>query len=214
MRTDELIARLAAGTRPTPRAAVARRLGRNLLIGGVVALAVLAALFGLRADLASAIAGASFWMKAAYTAIVGAAGVGLTLRLARPGGHAGTLPWLALAAATGALVIMAAGELMSAAPAERLQLWLGHSWRECPVRILAISAPLLAAGLLAMRRFAPTRPVVAGLAVGLAAGGLGATLYGLHCTEQTAAFLVTWYVLGMGAVGAIGAALGARLLRW
>ena len=65
-----------------------------------------------------------------------------------------------------------------------------------------------------MRRFAPTRPTAAGLAVGLAGGGLGATVYGLHCQESTAAFLATWYVLGMAAVGAIGALLGRRLLRW
>lgn len=214
MRTDDLIARLARETRPVPRRAVGRRLARDLLVGAVAALALLATVFGLRPDLASAAGDASFWLKAAYTAIVAAAGVGLALRLARPGGRTGVLPWLALGLATGAVAVLAAGELMSAAPAERLAIWLGHSWLQCPVRILAVSAPLLAAGLVAMRRFAPTRPGAAGLGVGLAAGGLGATVYGLHCTEATAAFLGTWYVLGMIAVGALGAGLGTRVLRW
>lgn len=214
MQTDDLISRLAAETRPVPRGALARRFATHLVLGGLVALALMIAAMGLRGDLADAVAGASFWMKAAYTAIVGAAGLGLALRLARPGASTGAAPWIALGLATAAIAVLAAGELATAAPTERLQMWLGQSWRECPARILAVSAPLLVAGLLAMRRFAPTRPTAAGLAVGLAAGGLGATVYGLHCQESTAAFLATWYVLGMAAVGAIGALLGRRLLRW
>ncbi|MFZ5720552.1 MAG: NrsF family protein [Pseudomonadota bacterium] len=214
MRTEDLIARLAAETRPVPKGAVSRRLSRGLLVGGVAAFAVLLTVFGMRADLAGAVLGGSFWMKAAYTAIVGLAGLGLMLRLARPGARPGALPWIVLGLATALIAVLAAGELATAAPADRMEIWLGHSWRQCPVRILLISAPLLVAGLLAMRRLAPTRPTTAGLAVGLAAGGLGATVYGLHCTESTAAFLATWYVLGMAAVGALGALIGARLLRW
>lgn len=214
MRTEDLIARLAADTPPVPKGAIARRLSGNLLAGGATALGILLVVFGMRGDLATAIGGGSFWMKAAYTTIVGVAGLGLTFRLSRPGAGGGALPWIALALATLVIAAIAVGELTAAGPADRMRMWLGHSWRQCPLRILAISAPLLAAGLFAMRRFAPTRPAMAGFAIGLAAGGLGATVYGLHCTESTAAFLVTWYVLGMAAVGAVGALLGARLLRW
>jgi len=46
------------------------------------------------------------------------------------------------------------------------------------------------------------------------AGGVGASVYGLHCPEMTAAFVVTWYSLGVAACAAVGALLGPRLLRW
>lgn len=214
MRTDDLIERLAAETRAVPHGAIERRFVRNLSLGGLAALAVVFVALGLRPDLVHATAGPSFWIKGVYSALVGVAGLTLARRVARPGRTGGLAPWLALSFATFALAGFAAVELSAAPPAQRLEMWLGHSWRECPVRILAVSAPLLVAGLLAMRRFAPTRPVTAGLAVGLTAGGLGATLYGLHCRESTAAFLATWYVLGMAGVGLIGAALGSRLLKW
>jgi hypothetical protein len=61
---------------------------------------------------------------------------------------------------------------------------------------------------------APTRLRLAGAAAGLLAGGVAATVYGLHCQEMTAAFVVTWYSLGVAASVAVGALLGPRLLRW
>jgi hypothetical protein len=38
--------------------------------------------------------------------------------------------------------------------------------------------------------------------------------YALTCPEDGAAFLATWYGLGILAVGGLGALLGPRLLRW
>jgi hypothetical protein len=46
-------------------------------------------------------------------------------------------------------------------------------------------------------------------------GGIAATAYGLlHCGEATAAFVATWYTLGVAAAGLIGAAVGRFALRW
>jgi hypothetical protein len=84
----------------------------------------------------------------------------------------------------------------------------------CPWRILALSAPIFAVVIWAMRRAAPTRPALAGAAAGVFAGAVGATVYGLFCQEATAAFVVAWYSLGIAACAALGAAVGARLLRW
>ena len=62
---------------------------------------------------------------------------------------------------------------------------------------------------------APTRPTAAGLALGVATGGIAATAYGLlHCGEATAAFVATWYTLGVATAGLIGAGIGRLALRW
>ncbi|PTS89589.1 DUF1109 domain-containing protein, partial [Sphingomonas sp. HMWF008] len=55
---------------------------------------------------------------------------------------------------------------------------------------------------------------LAGAMAGLAAGGIAATLYGFHCPETAAPFVLTWYSLGIAAAMAIGAAIGPRALRW
>jgi len=53
-----------------------------------------------------------------------------------------------------------------------------------------------------------------GAAAGLAAGASAATLYGLHCPEVSALFVLIWYSLGMLVAAAIGALAGPRVLRW
>jgi hypothetical protein len=50
--------------------------------------------------------------------------------------------------------------------------------------------------------------------LGLAAGGVGASAYALHCPESTAAFMAIWYTLGMAATGLLGFLVSPRLLRW
>ena len=64
------------------------------------------------------------------------------------------------------------------------------------------------------RRAATTRPVAAGFAAGVMAGSVGAFGYALSCPEASPAFVATWYTLGIALTGALGAALGPRVLRW
>jgi hypothetical protein len=91
---------------------------------------------------------------------------------------------------------------------------LGSSWLKCPPSVLALSLPALAAVLWAVRGMAPTQPRTAGFAAGLLAGGVGAFGYALSCPEESPAFVAVWYSLGIVLTGAVGAALGPRLLRW
>jgi len=91
---------------------------------------------------------------------------------------------------------------------------MGQSARVCPWRILFFALPPLAGLVWAMRGLAPTRLRQAGAAIGLAAGGAGAFIYALACTESTAPFLAIWYTLGMAACAALGWALGPLVLRW
>ena len=214
MRTDDLIARLAADTGVVRPHAVERNVAVNLMLGGAAAIVLLVTVLGPRPDMGAAVGTVSFWMKFGFTAVVGALGVAATCRLARPGATLRPTFWIAAATPFAVIAAMAIFEVLAAAPADRVAVWLGSSWKSCPIWILVISAPVLLTITLSMRRFAPTRPVLTGMVLGMAAGGVGATVYGLHCQENAAAFLATWYVLGMAIVGAIGAAIGPRVLRW
>jgi hypothetical protein len=113
-----------------------------------------------------------------------------------------------------AVWLLAAFALASASAPERSTLILGHSWGACLVNISFLAAPVLVAMLWAAQRAAPTRPALAGAAVGLTAGALGAAVYALHCDEMAAPFLGTWYLLGMTIPALLGACVGIRLLRW
>ena len=55
---------------------------------------------------------------------------------------------------------------------------------------------------------------VALAAAGLLAGGLAATLYATHCTDDSPLFVAAWYSLAIAGVAALGALIGARWLRW
>ena len=91
---------------------------------------------------------------------------------------------------------------------------MGRSWTRCPRNVLVLALPILAATLWVVRGMAPTRLASAGAAAGLFAGGLAATVYGLHCPEHTMAFIAVWYSLGVGLVVALGATVGPWALRW
>jgi hypothetical protein len=80
--------------------------------------------------------------------------------------------------------------------------------------VLVLSLAALAGSIWAVRGLAPTRPGAAGFAAGLLAGSLGAFGYSLSCPEASPAFVAIWYTLGIAFTGAVGAALGPRVLRW
>jgi hypothetical protein len=95
-----------------------------------------------------------------------------------------------------------------------LALLLGKSWLVCPLRILALAAPIFVALLWSFRRLAPTDLRSAGAAAGLLSGAMAAVIYCLSCPETSAIFLLAWYNLGIGLAGALGALLGPKFLRW
>lgn len=213
MKTDELIAALAADAAPVAPGALRGRLALACLVAVSAALAVVLVWLGMRPDLHFAMRTAAFWIKAGYTLSLAGCGFALTLRMGRPGARPGAA--LAVApVAFAALAALAAAELLLTPAGQRPRDWLGTSWRACPFLILAISAPAYLAVVWALRGMAPTRLRLAGAAAGLLAGGVGASVYGLHCQEMTAAFVVTWYTLGVAVSVAIGALTGPRLLRW
>ena len=212
MKTEDLIAQLSTGLQAARPGAARRRLALAAGLGAVISLAILLAWLGVQ-PLGQAMAGGAFWMKAGYTLALGVGGWIATRRLARPDGRLG-LAAFAAPAAFALLAVAGVAQLATADSGQHLRLLLGRSWTLCPWLILALSTPVLLTLLIAMRRLAPTRLAMSGAALGLLAGGLGATVYGLHCPETSAAFVTLWYSLGIGLSAALGAVVAPRLLRW
>jgi len=213
MKTDDLIEALAAGAEPVKP----RRLERGLWLAAAPAagLAFLGVWYWLqpRPDLAEAMAGATFWFKAIYTALLAIAGGWLFARMGRPGADTAG-PRLMLFAVLGAAFSLAVSEMIFTPAGQKMDVLLGSSWKTCPLNVLFLSA--LAAPLLfwQARRFAPASPAGAGAAAGFMTGALAATLYGLHCTESAASFVAVWYTLGIGLAAGAGAVVGKYVLRW
>lgn len=212
MKTDDLIAMMASDVKPAAKAVVPGWLLLVALAGAVVALGILVPWLGLR-DMGEAVTSQSYWMKTVYTLALALGGFLLAERLARPG-----VRWtrgLVVAgvgiAGMGALAVL---QLASTQPDAIGAALLGSTWDKCPWRILALAVPGLLAVLLVMRRFAPTRPALAGAGAGLFAGAIAATVYGLHCGETSAAFTLVWYTGGIAASALLGGLAGWRILRW
>jgi len=168
---------------------------------------------GLRPDLAKAAAGGFFWIKAAYTAGLGAAGFWAVERLGRPGVSAWRPAGIG-AAILLLFVLVALGQGLAMSAPTRIVALEGVSWTVCTRNIVVLATPILAITLLVLRQLAPTRPALAGFAAGAFSGGLAATLYGLHCPEATLVFIALWYTSGVLASGAVGAVVGRWALRW
>lgn len=212
MKTDDLIAMMASDVKPAAKAVVPGRLLLVALAGAVVALGILVPWLGLR-DMGEAVTSQSYWMKTAYTLALALGGFLLIERLARPGVR-WTRGLLIIGAVVVGMAALAVLQVASTPPDALGATLLGSTWDKCPWRILALSLPGLLAVLLVLRRFAPTRPALAGAGAGLFAGAVAATVYGLHCGETSAAFTLVWYTGGIAASALLGALAGWRVLRW
>lgn len=213
MRTEDLIDSLAADTRRVAPHAAERRIVAGLLLGGGATLALVVMMLGLRADLPGAMMTEPFLAKWAYTLSLSIIAVLAVLDAARPETTRLRRLWL-VAAPVLLLAIAATTELVNAPASHWPAMIRGISWQECSMRVGLLALPIFGGLIWAFRRLAPTRLASAGAAAGLAAGGFGATLYGLHCPEVSMVFVLTWYSLGIATSAAIGALIGPRLLRW
>jgi hypothetical protein len=211
VRTDDLI-RVLAIDHARPADSFMKRFAQLTLLGLVGAGCLFGVLLKPRADLITAIATPRVAFKFLVTlALAGAAGA-LALRLARPEFkphiRSALVPTLALLA-TGV-----AAELVLTAPTSWGRQLVGSNALACLSLVPLLSVPFLVAALIGLRHGAPADPARAGAIAGLFAGGLGAALYALHCVDDSPLFVAAWYGLAVVAVAALGAAVGARVLRW
>lgn len=210
MRTEDLIAAMAADTTPLPRP------GRRLAVGLGVALALSVVLFALgwgpRADVGAVLASALV-LKTLVPAALAVLALALAMRLVRPGTASGPRALalgggIAAVAAGLALALGRDGAAGLAMALDKPDLWV------CLTSVPVLAAAPLAAALWALSAGAPLRPGWTGAVAGLAAGGMGAAIYSLFCTIDMALFVIPAYGAAVLIVTGLGAALGARLLRW
>jgi hypothetical protein len=211
MKTDALINLMAQGAGPAQRHPALPRLALALALGLATAFALV--LVFMKPVGGAVLAQGAWWVKLGYAVSLALALGWLAARLGRPVVRAHTAVRVAVAVVA-AMALLALWQTFTSAPEMRLSQWRGHSAPSCPFSVLALSLPTLALGLWALRGLAPTRLALAGAAVGMMAGAAGAVAYAVACDELGFGFVATWYTLGIGLAGALGAWLGPRTLRW
>ncbi|MBI4725320.1 MAG: DUF1109 family protein [Rhodomicrobium sp.] len=214
MRTDELINALiqdhAARPQPMP---LHQTFFVAMAAGAGVATIAFALTLGVRPDIASAIETWRYDFRFVIMVTLLITAARLVWQLARPAADTRSAG-LALLAAPLLLAGAAAYELWVVPESQWLQRAAGTNSVACVVSVVLLSLGPLAAALFVLRRGAPLRPGLAGAAAGLLASALAATLYAIHCPDDSPLFGVIWYPMAMGLVTLAGMLAGRRLLRW
>lgn len=212
MDTERLIRTLAAdnGSHTAP---VGQTLAMALLVALPVAAAMLLATLGIRPDFMSAIHNPFFDLKFVVTLTLALPAILISLHLSRP--EASLRGWFWLLFLSPLILVLAiASEMMVPQRLPMLTRLIGRNSMYCLSAVPVLSMPILAATLMALRHGAPARPAIAGALAGLLSAGLAATIYAAHCTDDSPLFVATWYTLAIALVTAIGAVVGARVLRY
>ncbi len=213
MRTNDLIAMLSTNVKRVDRRQLVRTLGIAVLIGAMAAFAVMLLALGVRNDLPNPSAIAYLPIKILFTlGTLVVTSVALS-KLARPGGEKRVS--IALVALPFIGIMLFAGLSLASAPSSHWdRMILGDNWLECVLSIPLIAIVPFAAIIWAVRQTAPTDLVRAGALAGMVAGGVSATAYALHCTDDSLPFIALWYGGTIALCTGAGALLGPRLLRW
>lgn len=210
MKTDDLIRAITADAGKPP---VSMRSVWLVALGGAIlmAAAVFALFLGPRPDFAAALETSRFLFKFMVTAALFASAIPVLQTLARP---ADVAPFPLMVVAPSLLLLAIGLELVALPQAEWRPALVGTNAFYCLTLIPLLGLGPLAAMLTALRRGAPTNPVLAGAAAGLAAGGLAAIFYAAYCTDDSPLFLATWYSLAILLLTILGALAGRMVLRW
>jgi hypothetical protein len=168
---------------------------------------------GFRADIAEAMRSWRFLLKFGLTGTLAVSMTGILANLGRPNGAIGGWGWGA-AVAPLMLVCAIAIELMTVPEAKWLVRLVGHNSCTCLTVIPLLSVGPLLCFFAALRTGAPRAPGFAGAIAGVAASGIGATLYAANCNDDSPLFVAIWYPLAIFMVSAAGCFGGRLLLRW
>ena len=211
MKTAQLIATLAQDRQVT--AAPGRLLARLLPFAVLIAALILLATAGPRADLMQVLSAPRFLFKFVVTLSLAVPALVLLPRLATPlprtAGWMRVLwlaPLLLLAGVVLELLVLPDTRWRAAA--------FGHYALWCLFMVPMLATVPLAASLYCLRQAAPANPARAGAMAGLASGALAATVYALHCTDDSPLFVALWYSTGVLFISGAGAWLATRVARW
>ncbi|MEZ2333179.1 NrsF family protein [Mesorhizobium sp. RCC_202] len=212
MRTEDLIKALDADARDK-----AMPLGKAWWLAAGVAVAIAAVVFfatiGPRPDIMPAMHTMRFMSKFVFTLVLAASAFALIRVLSMPG--AATRRAMAWMIAAPVLVMLAVAlELFVVPQTEWSRRMIGSNMMVCMSFIPLIGIGPLAIFLGMLRYGAPTRPVLAGAAAGLLAGGLAATFYAAHCFDDSPLFVATWYTIAIAFLALLGAIGGRLFIRW
>jgi len=214
MRTDELINTLVAdhAAQPGPKP-----VGHGLVMAIIGGLAISYALFsltlGVRPDFISALGTWRYDMKLGVNLVLMIAATWVALRLSRPT----ATPLTAMRALMVPVLLLLAAvlyELVTVSVSAWPSRAMGVNGVMCVASILFLSLLPLTATIYALRQGAPTSPAVMGAVGGLLAGALGATVFAMHCTNDSPLFVAIWYALAIGLMSIFGLLVGKRALRW
>jgi hypothetical protein len=212
METEQLIRTLTADN-PYQERPVGYVLALALLAAGPVSLVMFMMALGVRPDVMTAMHNPFFDLKFVITLALAISAIVLSLHLSRPEASLKGWGWLLLIPA-GIIAAGIAGEMMMPQRLPMMTRLVGSNSRVCMTSIPLLSLPLLAGALVGLRHGAPARPALAGAMAGLISAGLAATVYASHCTDDSPLFVATWYTIAIAAVTAVGALIGAKVLRF
>eukprot|EP01037_Dinobryon_pediforme_P016326 gene16326-16503_t len=152
-------------------------------------------------------------MKWAICGPLALAGVFLALNLAMPAKFR-TVSLLILALPAVLLLALVLWDLGQTGVAGWQGRMIGHHGPACLLFVPLFSILPLASMIYILRQGAVTRPGLAALAASLAATGMGASAYVLHCTDDSPLFMTLWYALALMIVVGLGQLIAKRFLRW
>jgi len=212
VKTENLIAALVADG-PSIETPIARKVALAMACGFALSAAVFFWQLGWRPDIGEARRTLPFLFKFVVTAALLVPAALLAARLGRPDATPGLWGW-ALLIAPLLLVAGSSAELIASPSNVWMTKLIGANAAACVALILLLSIAPFAALLFALSDGAPSEPCLTGAIAGIAAGALAATLYAMHCTDDSPLFVATWYIIAIGVMALAGTVLGERLLRW
>lgn len=214
MKTDDLVQMLSTNLEAVDWRDVSRTILLAAGLGAIAALGLMLLVLGPRTD----VSGLRVWtflaVKFAFAGALIAISLAYLVRIARPGGEK-RVSVVVMVLPFAIAIAVAAVSLALAPVTDWPAMIFGSQWLLCLVCIPLNATVPFAAILLAMRQLAsPTHLPRAGALAGLAAGGISAFVYTLHCTDDSFAFIAIWYSLTIALCTVVGGLLGPRLLRW
>ncbi|KEO54319.1 NrsF family protein [Thioclava pacifica] len=209
MKTEDLLEMLEKDELREPRAG--QVLWRWLIPALILSALAMAGILGVRFPMEKTLMTPEIAPKFYLPLLLGVIAMPIAVKFARPLARV-RLSWAWVFPAIGLLLLGYA--FVTTPESQRMMDFRGKTILPCLLSIPLFSAPILVAVLTSLRQGAVIAPQRAGVAAGLAAGGLGTAIYALHCTEDSPLFYVTWYGAGIAITVIAGALLGRVLLRW